>query len=1121
VCKKLIYLISFVVALNTAGSVSADLVAHWRLDETSGTTAYDSSGNRNDGTLNGNPQWAAGTIGGALHLDGSGDYVRIPFGESLRVLNSGDFTFTMWLNADAIDKKHIVFQQMDVNGLGRSWLTIGNGNADNAIRTYVGGAWTVSGFVIEAGEWYHAAVVVTEGGSADSIQIYVNGQPQGNPRLDSMEDCEGDFIIGCAKNLTATFTEGLVDDVRIYSQAMTEEELQVIMTGVVGMPLARRPNPADGALYEQTWANLTWTAGDWAVSHDLYFGTTFADVNERAEGTYIGNLPTAQQVGGCPGFPASQGLEPGTNYYWRIDEVNDANDQSPWKGDVWSFRIPPKSAYDPVPADEGTFADPNVDLSWAAGLRGMMGAVYFGTDADELANAAGAPPVTGATFDPGPLALDTTYYWRVDMFDGMEWTKGNIWSFTTLPDVAIADPNLTVWWTLDEGPDGMTIVDWSGHGHHGTLINGPQWADGVSGGALQFDGINDFVLHSLPQGQNFASFTVALWVKAATLGQGEWMAPFSSHTPNSSGIQIDVDGTNPGNYRTTPPGGTTQIFGPVTRGWVHLALVGRGTTVQYYYNGIWTTGATLTDDDLLFNEFIIGTSRNRQNSFGGTIDDLRVYNTALTEADIQLVMRGDPLLAWDPSPTDESTPDIDNATPLGWSPGDKASEHEVYFGTDKDAVDNADSSDTTGIYRGRQNGTSYTPPEGVEWGGGPYYWRVDENNNDGTVTKGRIWSFAVADFILVDDFESYTDNDTDNEAIWQAWVDGFGVPTNGSQVGYVLPPYAEQAIVNGGFQSMPILYDNASGATNSEVELALTAGRDWTRHAVGVLSLWFRGYPPSVGGFTENPAGTFTMTAAGADITGPADEFHYAYKTLTGPGAIVARIDSVQNTHGWAKAGVMIRETLDPNSAHAMAFVTPGQGVVLEYRLAAGQNNVGAAAQETAITMPHWVKLERDAAGNFTASHSTNGSSWTAIQSSIPQNIQMASSVYIGLALTSHDASATCEAKFSDVTVTGTVGPQWVSQDIGILGNNAELLYVSLSNAGGAPAVVVNDDPEASVTDIWTEWNIDLQQFSDLGIDLTNVDRIAIGLGTQGNATAPGGSGTLFIDDIRLLRPIP
>jgi len=201
--KKLFYLFSFVLVLSLVltSTSEAELVGWWRLDETSGTIAHDSSGNENHGTTNGGPQWEAGKIGGALHLDGSSDYVQIPFSESLRILNRGDFTFTLWLNADEIDKKHIVFQQMDLNGLGRSWLTIGDGNADNNIRTYVGGAYTVSGFVIEAGEWYHAAVVVTEGGATDSIQIYVNGEPEGNPRQDSMEDCEGDFLIGCGKNL--------------------------------------------------------------------------------------------------------------------------------------------------------------------------------------------------------------------------------------------------------------------------------------------------------------------------------------------------------------------------------------------------------------------------------------------------------------------------------------------------------------------------------------------------------------------------------------------------------------------------------------------------------------------------------------------------------------------------------------------------------------------------------------------------------------------------------------------------------------------------------------------------------------------------------------------------------
>jgi hypothetical protein len=294
--------------------------------------------------------------------------------------------------------------------------------------------------------------------------------------------------------------------------------------------------------------------------------------------------------------------------------------------------------------------------------------------------------------------------------------------------------------------------------------------------------------------------------------------------------------------------------------------------------------------------------------------------------------------------------------------------------------------------------------------------------------------------------------------------------------------------------------------------------RDWTEENVAELSLWFRGYPASVGSFVESPAGTYTITASGADITGPADEFHFAYKTLTGSGSIVAKVESVQNTNQWAKAGVMIREALDPGSAHAMAFVTPGQGVVFEYRPLAGGNNLGAAGQQTGVTAPYWVKLERSLAGSFTASYSTNGTTWQPLPNTSMANIQMNANVYIGLAVTAHDASQTCEAVFSNVTFSGTVGPQWMNQDIGVASNDPEPMYVAVWNFDGSPVVVYHDDPAAAQTDTWTEWVIPLQTFADQGINLTDVDRIAVGLGTKGNISTPGGSGKMYFDDIRLYR---
>jgi hypothetical protein len=133
----------------------------------------------------------------------------------------------------------------------------------------------------------------------------------------------------------------------------------------------------------------------------------------------------------------------------------------------------------------------------------------------------------------------------------------------------------------------------------------------------------------------------------------------------------------------------------------------------------------------------------------------------------------------------------------------------------------------------------------------------------------------------------------------------------------------------------------------------------------------------------------------------------------------------------------------------------------------------------------------------------------------------MGSTVYIGLAVTSHDAGLTCEAVFTNVTTTGNVSGQWAHQDIGISSNAAEPLYVAVSNASGAPAIVANDDPAAAQIDDWTEWRIPLQVFADQGINLGNVDKIAIGLGDQSGMVSAGGSGTIYIDDIRLYQPAP
>jgi len=249
------------------------------------------------------------------------------------------------------------------------------------------------------------------------------------------------------------------------------------------------------------------------------------------------------------------------------------------------------------------------------------------------------------------------------------------------------------------------------------------------------------------------------------------------------------------------------------------------------------------------------------------------------------------------------------------------------------------------------------------------------------------------------------------------WVPGVDPYYAGNGTGAAVgdetsPSYTEETIVHSGRKSMPLSYDNNKQGYSkySETELTLTAPRDWTEESVANLSLWFRGYPASTGSFVEGPVGTFTMTASGADIwvvnSVEADEFHFAYKMLSGAGSIIAKVNSVDNTNVWAKAGVMIRESLNPDSAHAFACITPGSGVASQGRPSTGGTSINT--NQTGVAAPYWLKLERSISGLFTVSHSANGSSWQPVTGATVQTIPMGTNVYIGLALTSHDAALTC-----------------------------------------------------------------------------------------------------------------
>jgi hypothetical protein len=221
----------------------------------------------------------------------------------------------------------------------------------------------------------------------------------------------------------------------------------------------------------------------------------------------------------------------------------------------------------------------------------------------------------------------------------------------------------------------------------------------------------------------------------------------------------------------------------------------------------------------------------------------------------------------------------------------------------------------------------------------------------------------------------------------------------------------------------------------------------------------------------------------------------------------------------------MIRETLEPNSTFAAVYITPGNGCRFQGRFITGEDATSdsdqATAEQKAVKAPYWVKLERGAGNAFNAYYSSNPAThpWHSMVWN-PQSISMPAEVYVGLALTSHNADPTvaCTAEFSDVAMTGTVTGQWRARDIGTASNVAEQLYVVAEDSTGNSKVVNHPDPNATVLDTWQEWNIDLEEFSDAGVNLGSVKKMYIGLGDRA-APNIGGAGMLYVDDIRLYLP--
>jgi len=463
--------------------------------------------------------------------------------------------------------------------------------------------------------------------------------------------------------------------------------------------------------------------------------------------------------------------------------------------------IPSGAAFDPSPADEATDVPRDVTFSWTPGEYAPLvngHKFYLSDNFNDVNDGIGGITQSATSYAPAQrLDFGTTYYWRIDeVNDPPDYTiyEGKVWSFTT---ELFAYPIENVAATASSASQAKMGPE--------NTING--------------SGLDDNDLHSNKERDIWLSSTEPLgaWIEYEfdnVYNLHEMWVWNSNQTVESllgfgvKDVTIDYS-TNGTDYTTL---GTTHEFAraPGTSGYAH------NTTIDFA--GVRTKYVRLTANS----------------NWGGIMPQYGLSEVRFFQI---------PMSARNPYP-DSGATGVDVDVVLGWTAGRKAATHDVYFSADEQAV--IDGTTPVATLTEASQGPLALDLDTT------YYWKVNEVNEAETPStwESAIWSFTTTDHLIVDDFESYNDlnpEDPESNRIFNAWIDGYEVPTNGSIVGNENPPFCERTIVHGGKQSMPFFYNNTGGAASSEAELTLSPPQNWTEAGAATFVLYFHGAEGNTG----------------------------------------------------------------------------------------------------------------------------------------------------------------------------------------------------------------------------------------------------------------------------------
>ncbi len=602
---------------------SSGLVAAYAFDDGSGTAAADASGNGHTGAISG-AAWATGRHGGGLFFDGSNDYVALG---ALGTFYNAGFTLEAWVQKSSAKKDVGVLGTWAGNGpmlwvdhvAGHNYLTLGG-----SFSSYLD-----SGQSPAAGQWQHLAATF-DGATA---RYYIDGAEVASRAFSGSVGSSNTWRVGAYGGSPGNFLDGFVDDVRVYNRALTAGEIQFdrdhgVSTADTSPPTQPGTLVATGGLGQ---ANLSWGAAtdnvavvEYNVHRSTSSGFTPSPANKIAE-------PTGTTY-------ADSGLSAGT-YYYKVTAEDGAGNVGPASNQasaaVTADTTPPTVSIT-APTAGSTVAGVTTVSANAADNVAVAG-VQFRSDGTNL----GAEDLTA----PYTIQWDT----RGEVNGGhvltavARDTSGNLATSSpvsvTVANAGVSPAGLQVAYALNES-SGVLAYDASDHGLAATAV-GTTWTGGHYDGGISLDGVSSRV--DIPPLGTFytAGFTYEAWVRKQTSKKdvgvvGTWSANQGGGAmiwvDYSSGRYMLTLGNNSGNYLDS---GRSPTVGQ----WEHVAATYDGSTARFYVGGAQVASKAFTGSLGSSSTWRLGAYNGSPTGFfDGLLDNVRIYNRALSPAEIQTDM---------------------------------------------------------------------------------------------------------------------------------------------------------------------------------------------------------------------------------------------------------------------------------------------------------------------------------------------------------------------------------------------------------------------------------------------------------------------------------------------------